>query len=88
MLDSSYLYTYIKPCKTAFAKPFISVTKSWIDLKPGCKIKFVRCLETYLLRLMILGPFYQGSPEISLAGSVLGSMKVKEGPLSPGRVPQ
>ena len=36
--------------------------------------------------------FYQGSPEICLAGSILGSifgsMKVQEGPLSPDRVPQ
>ena len=30
----------------------------------------------------------QGSSEISLAGSILGSMKVQEGPLSPDRVPQ
>ena len=34
----------------------------------------------------------QGSPEISLAGSIWGSiwgsMKVQEGPLSPYRVPQ
>ena len=36
--------------------------------------------------------FYRGSPGISLAGSIigslLGSMKVQEGPLSLGRVPQ
>ena len=36
--------------------------------------------------------FYQGSPEISLAGSFLwsigGSMRVQEGPLSIGRVSQ
>ena len=36
--------------------------------------------------------FYQGSPEISLAGSflrsILGSMMVQEGPLSPVRVTQ
>ena len=27
---------------------YISGTKSRIDLKPGCKFKFVVCLETYL----------------------------------------
>ena len=36
--------------------------------------------------------FYQGSPEVCLAGSILGSilgsMKVPEGALSPDRVPQ
>ena len=36
--------------------------------------------------------FYQGSPEISLAGSnfgsIWGSMRVHEGPLSPDRVPK
>ena len=75
-------------------------TKSRIDFKPGCKFKFVHCLETYLKKLMILGhegtlqaPFYQGSHEISLAGSILGPlgcpcMTVQEGPLSPGRAPQ
>ena len=44
----------------------------------------------------MMGPcralFYQGSPEISLPGSIwgsiLGSMKVQEGPLSLGRVGQ
>ena len=40
----------------------------------------------------LAGLFYQGSPEINLTGSVLGSiwgsMKVKEGPLSPARVPK
>ena len=32
-----------------------SGTKCTIDLKPGCKVKFVRCLETYLKELIILG---------------------------------
>ena len=43
--------------------------------------KFVGCLETYLKLLMILGhggppqgSFYPGSPEISRAGSILGSL--------------
>ena len=30
----------------------ISGTKSRIDLKPGCKFKFVVCLETYLKKLV------------------------------------
>ena len=36
-------------------KAFISVNKCRIDLKPGCKLKFVRCPETYLRKLIILG---------------------------------
>ena len=32
--------------------------------------------------------FFQGSPETCLTGSILGSMKFQEGPLSPDRVPQ
>ena len=31
---------------------YISGTKSRIDLKPGCKFKFVVCLETYLKKLV------------------------------------
>ena len=30
-------------------------TESPIDLKPGCKFKFVRWLETYLKKLISLG---------------------------------
>ena len=32
-----------------------SGTECPIDLKPGCKFKFVRCLETYLKKLISLG---------------------------------
>ena len=52
------------------AQPYFSGTKGRIDLKPGCKFKFVRCLETYVKKLVSLdhegtleGLFYQGSPE-------------------------
>ena len=31
---------------------YTSGTKSPIDLKPGCKFKFVVCLETYLKKLV------------------------------------
>ena len=62
---------------------YISGTKSPIDLKPGCKFKFVSCLETYLKKLSfwaMKGPckafFNQGCPEICLAGSILGSIGV------------
>ena len=37
-----------------------SGTECPIDLKPGCKFKFVRCLETYLKKISILameGPY-------------------------------
>ena len=34
---------------------YISGTECPIDLKPGCKFKFVRCLETYLRTSPILG---------------------------------
>ena len=50
-------------------------------------------LYNKLFGKLITGAFFnKGSPEISLAGSVLGSIwgskKVKEGPSSPGRVSQ
>ena len=32
-----------------------SGTKCPFDLKPGCKFKFVRCLESYLNELISLG---------------------------------
>ena len=32
-----------------------SGTECLIDLNPGCKFKFVRCLETYLKKLISLG---------------------------------
>ena len=35
-------------------KNYFSGTKSRIDLKPGCKFKFVVCLEFYLKRLVRL----------------------------------
>ena len=74
-----------------------SGTEHPLDLRPVCKFKFVRCLETHKFFLSVwamLGPcralFYQGSSEICLAGSIFGSiwgsMKVQEGPLSLGRV--
>ena len=76
-----------------------SGTEHPLDLRPVCKVEFIRCLETNLGKLISLGPdltlsalFYQGSPEISLAGSsfgsILGSMNVQEGPLSLDRVGQ
>ena len=47
-----------------------SKIKSPIDLKPGCKLKFVRCLETYIKKIGSLDHegtledlFYQWSPE-------------------------
>ena len=51
-------------------QPYFSGTKGRIDLKPGCKFKFVCCLETFVKKLVRLdhegtleGLFYQGSPE-------------------------
>ena len=56
-----------------FSNAYSSGTESRIDLKPGCKFKFVRCLETYVKKLVsfdhegtLEGLFYQGSPEICL----------------------
>ena len=82
-----------------FSNAYSSGTECRIYPKPGCKFEFVRCLKVYETKLTNLdpegtleGPFYQGSPEISLAGSflrsILGSMMVQEGPLSPVRVTQ
>ena len=34
---------------------YISETKCPIDLNPGCKFEFVRCVKVYLKRLIILG---------------------------------
>ena len=76
-----------------------SATECPFDLKPGCKFKFVHCLETYLRKFIssaMMGHcrvlFYHGSPEVSIAwyilGSIWGSVKVQEGPLSLGRVGQ
>ena len=78
---------------------YFSATGCPIDLKPNCIFKFVSCLEVYKRNVPILtleGPWRafqrQGSPNISLAGSVLGSicgsMKVHEGSLSLGEVQQ
>ena len=36
--------------------PYYSGTKSKIDLKPGSKFKFVRCLETYVKKFGQFGP--------------------------------
>ena len=83
----------------SFSNAYTSGTECRIDLKPGCKFKLVRCLKVYKKNRPIWpikGPWRalleQGSPEISLAWSILGSMwesmKVQEGPLSPCRVPQ
>ena len=54
---------------TGFEKSYFSGTKGRIDLKPGCKFKFVRCLETYVKKLVSLdhegtlkGPFLSGVP--------------------------
>ena len=82
-----------------FSNAYSSGTVCRIDPKPGCKFEFVCCLETYLKNSIILGHagplralFYERSSEFSVAGSILGSiegsMKVQEGPLSLGRYPQ
>ena len=42
---------------TANQKRYISGTKCPIDLKPGCKFMFVRCLETYLKKIDQFGPW-------------------------------
>jgi len=56
-----------------FSNAYSSGTEIRIDLKPGCKFKFVRCLETYVKKLVsfdhegtLESLFYQGSPEICL----------------------
>ena len=78
---------------TANLNDYFSATECPIDLKPSCIFKFVRCLEVYEKNGSIWtleGPwmdFYrEGSPKISLTGSILGSiwgsMKVHEGSLS------
>ena len=48
----------------SFSNAYTSGTECRIDLKPGCKFKFVVCLETYLKKLVSLdhegtleGPF-------------------------------
>ena len=58
-----------------FSNAYSSGTESRIDLKLGCKFKFVRCLETYVKKLVSLdhegtleGLFYQGSPEKKIRG--------------------
>ena len=50
-------------------KPYISGTKGRIDLKPGSTFKFVRCLETYVKKLVswdhegtLEGPFLSRVP--------------------------
>ena len=58
----------------AFEKIIISGTQCLVHLKPGCKFKFVSCLEIYKGILVNLDPegtlecpFYSGSLKISLA---------------------
>ena len=57
-----FMWGAIGPSRT---KIIISQTKCPIDLKPGCKFKFVRCLEKNLSVWAMKGPcralFYQGS---------------------------
>ena len=71
--------------------PFHLFPECPIDLKPGCKFKLVCCPKVYKKNWpirTIKGPwwalFYGRSSRISLAGSILGSilgpMKVQEGP--------
>ena len=52
------------------------------DLKPGCKFKFVHLKRICRRKLVNMdhkgileGPFYKGSPDISLAGPILGSIR-------------
>ena len=83
---------------TCFSNNHSSGIECWIDLEPGCKFKLVRCPKVYKKNLTNSDHqrpwwtlFYGRSSRISLAGSILGSilgpMKVQEGPLSLGRVP-
>ena len=72
---------------------YFSGTKCQIHHTPGCIFKCVRCLEIHLIRKFINldhegtleGPFNNGYSEVSLAGSIGGSvwepMMVPEGPL-------
>ena len=53
-----------------FSNAYSSGTESRIDLNPGCKFEFVRCLETYIKKIVSLdhegtleGLFCQWSPE-------------------------
>ena len=39
-----------------FSNAYTSGTEYRIDLKPGCKFKFVVCLETYLKKIGSIGP--------------------------------
>ena len=55
---------------TANQNRYISGTECPIDLKPGCKFKFLCCLEVYLRKLINLdhegpleGPFLQRVPK-------------------------
>ena len=89
-------HLYINPQKTgggakwpaANLKRYISGTECPIDLKPGCKFKFLSCLEVYLRKLINLdhegaleGPFLptvlQNLPRRIHFGVPLG---VHEGP--------
>ena len=58
-----------------FSNAYSSGTKGRIDLKPGCKFNFVRCLETYIKKFVSLdhegtleGLFCHWSPEKKIRG--------------------
>ena len=53
----------------SFSNAYTSGTECPIDLKPGCKFKFLRCLEDYLRKLIksdhegaLEGPFFTKGP--------------------------
>ena len=64
---------------------YISRTECPIYFIPGCKFKFIRCLQTYLRKLIIhfgqwrdpTGPFFIKDPLKLASQDALGSMTVK-----------
>ena len=86
----------VRNCPINNQNSYISRTECPIYFIPGCKFKFIRCLQTYLRKLIIhfgqwrdpTGPFFIKDPLKLASQDALGSMTVQEGPLGQSRVPQ
>ena len=59
----------------SFSNAYISGTECRIDLKPGCKFEFVRCLKVYETKFVsedhegtLAGPYLGGFPKTALQG--------------------